>query len=100
MWKFQNDTLGIMQNTAYLIWKGQNRKPQNMEFRLKSVFQWGYFNFICYAEQYKNVIWNKKCIEFTMGQTRDDYGMSLPSVGQRLIFVFSWAHCDSIGVVL
>ena len=32
MWKFQNNILGIMQNTAYLIWKGQNRKSQNMEF--------------------------------------------------------------------
>ena len=30
----------------------------------------------------------------------EDYGMSLPSVGQRLIFVFSWAHCDSTWVVL
>ena len=40
-----------MQNTAYLIWKGQIRKPQNMEFRLKSVFQLDYFNFICHAEQ-------------------------------------------------
>ena len=59
-----------MQNTAYLIWKGQNRKSQNMEFRPMSVFQLGYFNFI-YAEQYKNVIRNKKCIEFTMGQTSD-----------------------------
>ena len=28
----------------------------------------------------------------------DDYGISLPSVGQRLMFsVFNWAHCDSIG---
>ena len=26
----------------------------------------------------------------------DDYGISLPSVGQRLMFsVFSWAHCGS-----
>ena len=51
LWKFQNNSLGIMQNTAYLIWKGQNRKSQNMEFWLKSVFQWGYSDFICHAEQ-------------------------------------------------
>ena len=31
----------------------------------------------------------------------DDYGISLPSVGQRLMFsVFSWAHCGSIGAFL
>ena len=41
MWNFYNNTLGIMQNTAYLIWKGQNRKSQKLEFRLKSAFQWG-----------------------------------------------------------
>ena len=53
VWKFQNYTLGIMQNTAYLIWKGQNQKSQKLEFiRLKSAFQWGNFNFICYAEQW------------------------------------------------
>ena len=45
--KFQNNTLGIMQNTAYLIWKGQNRKSHKFDFRLKSKFQWGNFNFIC-----------------------------------------------------
>ena len=29
----------------------------------------------------------------------EDYGISLSSVGQRLMFsVFSWAHCVSIGV--
>ena len=28
---------------------------------------------------------------------RDGYGISHTSVGQRLMFVFSWAHCDSIG---
>ena len=31
----------------------------------------------------------------------DDYGISLPSVGQRLMFsVFSWARCGSIGAFL
>ena len=31
----------------------------------------------------------------------DDYGISLPSVGQRLMFsVFSWAHCGSVGAFL
>ena len=55
-----------------LIWKGRNRKSQNMEFRLKSVFKWGYFNFICYATQYKQKVFpNKKCMKFTMGQTSD-----------------------------
>ena len=28
VWKFQNNSLCIMQNTANLIWKGQNRKSQ------------------------------------------------------------------------
>ena len=28
----------------------------------------------------------------------DDHGISLPSVGQRLMFVFSWAFCGSTGV--
>ena len=39
LWIFQNNTgtLGIMQNTVYLICKGQNRKSQNMEFLLKIV---------------------------------------------------------------
>ena len=27
----------------------------------------------------------------------DDYGISLPSVDQRLLIVFSWAHCGSTG---
>ena len=27
---------------------------------------------------------------------RDGYGISHTSVGQRLMFVFSWAHCGSI----
>ena len=44
----QNKTLVILQNIAYIIWKGQNWKSQSMEIRLK--FQWGYFNFICHAE--------------------------------------------------
>ena len=26
----------------------------------------------------------------------DDYGITLSLVGQRLLFVFSWAHFDSI----
>ena len=43
MWKFQTNTLRIMQNAAYLICKGQNRMSRKMEFRLKSVFQWGIF---------------------------------------------------------
>ena len=47
MWKFQNNTLGIMQKTAYLIWKGQNRKSQKLKFIIKPAFQWGNFNFIC-----------------------------------------------------
>ena len=25
----------------------------------------------------------------------DEHGISLPSVGQRLMFVFSWSHCGS-----
>ena len=45
VWKFQNNTLGIMQTTAYLIWKGQNQKSQKLEFRLLSAFQWGTFKF-------------------------------------------------------
>ena len=32
-------TLSIIQNTAYLIRKGQNRKSQKLEFRLKNEFQ-------------------------------------------------------------
>ena len=36
---FKNNTLDIMQNTAYLIEMGQNRKSQTLEFRLKSAFQ-------------------------------------------------------------
>ena len=27
----------------------------------------------------------------------DDHGISLPSLGQRLMFVFSLAHCGSTG---
>ena len=27
----------------------------------------------------------------------NDHGISLPSVGQGLILVFSWAHCGSTG---
>ena len=30
----------------------------------------------------------------------DGYGISFPSVGQRLMFVFSWAHCGSTGFSL
>ena len=30
----------------------------------------------------------------------DDYGISLPSVGQHLMCAFSLAHCGSAGVVL
>ena len=67
MWKFQNNTLGIMQTTAYLIWKGQNRKSQKLEFMLKSAFQWGNFNYICHAEQWKASFYNKKCMKFTVG---------------------------------
>ena len=52
--------------------KGSKSKVTKMELRLKSVFQWGHFNFIWYAEQYKQkVIRNLKCMEFTMGQTSD-----------------------------
>ena len=25
----------------------------------------------------------------------DDYGISLPLIGQHLVFAFSWAHCGS-----
>ena len=83
--------------------KGSKLKVTKMELELKSVFQWGCFNSIWYAEQYKQkVIRNKKCMKFTMGQhirLDDDYGISLPSVGQRLMFsVFSWARCGLIGI--
>ena len=62
----KSNTLGIMQTTAYLIWKGQNRKSQKLEFMLKSAFQWGNFNFICHAEQWKASFCNKKCMKFTV----------------------------------
>ena len=32
MWKFQNNTLDIMKNIAYLIWKGQNWKSQKLDY--------------------------------------------------------------------
>ena len=59
--------------------------------RLKFMCQWGYFNFVCRAEQTSF----KKCMKFTVSQTSDS--MTLSSVGQRLMFVFSWAHCGSTG---
>ena len=37
VWNFHNNTLAIMQNTAFLIWKGQNRKSQKMVFWLKII---------------------------------------------------------------
>ena len=29
----------------------------------------------------------------------DDYGITLSSVGQRLMVVFSWVHCGSTGLL-
>ena len=55
-----------MQNTAFSIQKGQNRKSQKLEFRLKFTFQWDNVYFICHAEL--TPIRNKKCMKFTVCQ--------------------------------
>ena len=30
----------------------------------------------------------------------DDYGITLLSVGQRLMYILSWVHCGSTGIFL
>ena len=84
-----------MQNTAYLIWKGQNRKAQNMGFRLESVFQCGYF-FLCHAVQLKQHHLEYEMHEIHGGSDfrfHDNYGITLSSVGRRLMFAFSLVNC-------
>ena len=70
--KISKQYLGYYAKYSLFNLKGSKSKVTKMEFRLKYVFQLGYFNVICSAEQYKqNVIRNKKCMKFTMGQTSD-----------------------------
>ena len=69
VWKFQNNTFSTMQYTALSIQKGQNRKLQKFEFKLKFAFQWDNFNFICHAKQ--TPFRYKKYMKFTVGQTSD-----------------------------
>ena len=70
--KMSKQFLGYYAKYSLFNLKGSKSKVTKMEFRLKSVFQCSCFNFICYAEQYKQkVIRNKKCMKFTMCQTSD-----------------------------
>ena len=55
-----------MQNTALLIRKGQNRKSQKMEFRLKSAIL---ISFVMLNEEPMSFC-HKKCMKFS-GQTSD-----------------------------
>ena len=88
--------------------KGSKSKVTKIELRLKSVFQWGYSNFICYAEQYKQkVIRNTKRMKFTTSPTSDSMtsmpyhfhrwvnawcsvSLAGPTVVQLGFFVSSW----------
>ena len=58
----------FMQNAAYLIRKGQNRKSQKSN--LGSIMFFSEVMFIsCVMLSNKNDIWNKKCMKLTMCQT-------------------------------
>ena len=72
--KISKQYLGYYAKYSLFNLKGSKTKVTKMEFRLKSVFQLDYFNFICYANINninKEIIQNKKCMEFTRGQTSD-----------------------------
>ena len=105
MWKFHN-TLGIMQNTAYLIWKGQNRKSQKLELRPKIIRKSLRYSeailisFVMLNNEKRHFVirnaWNSRWLGF---RHNDDLGIKLSLVGQCLMFVFEWAYRGSIGGV-
>ena len=78
--------------------KGSKSKVTKKKFRLKSLFQWGYFNFICYAEQYKQkVIQNMKCMKFKMGQTPDSMTTMVYHFHR---FVSAWCSVSLAGPIV
>ena len=93
--KISKQYIGYYAKYSLFNLKGSKSKVTKIELRIKSVFQWGFSNSICYAEQYKQkVIQNKKCMKLTMGPTSDSM-TSMPYHFHR--WVSAWCSVSLAG---
>ena len=70
--KFSKQYPGYYAKYSLFNLKGSKSEVTKWNLGSSLCFSEGFFNFICYAEQYKQkVIQNKKCMKFTMGQASD-----------------------------